>query len=207
MINNLDYTQKVVSFKKIHGSSEKNIEKLNTLKENFKNVDINNVISIDEVSFDTNLINNKAWSKKGVKIIKKINSTWKRLTNVCAISNKKIVSNVTIDNSCDSTIFLDFIKQLPLTEQSILFFDNASIHHSKILVNYLTENNIKHIYNVPYSPEYNPIEYIFSKVKKNIKNMSNSKVTDLRNNIQLSYSTINQSDLTNTFNHSFNLLK
>lgn len=102
---------------------------------------------------------------------------------------------------------MNFIKQLPITTNSVLFFDNACIHHSKIVVNYLTENNIKFIYNVPYSPEYNPIEFMFSKVKTNIKKLNNTTLNELKQNIQSAYETITESDLTNSFNHSFNSLK
>ncbi len=39
--------------------------------------------------------------------------------------------------------------------------DNARIRHNKILKEYMMNNNINSIYNIPYSPEYNPIEKIF----------------------------------------------
>ncbi|AYV83338.1 MAG: hypothetical protein Hyperionvirus6_19 [Hyperionvirus sp.] len=41
--------------------------------------------------------------------------------------------------------------------------DNARIHHYTKLKEYLGNNDMqdKIIYNVPYHPEYNPIEYIF----------------------------------------------
>ena len=59
-----------------------------------------------------------------------------------------------------------------------LFLDNASIHHSKIFKEYCKNNKINIIYNTPYSPEYNPIEIMFSKHKKIVKdkNFNNSIV-------------------------------
>ena len=95
---------------------------------------------------------------------------------------------------------------MPITKNTILFFDNAKIHHSKIVINYLKEHRVKYIFNVSYCPEYNPIEFIFSKVKQNIKKYVNSTLSELKNNIISAYSTINNSDLNNSFNHSFNLL-
>ena len=43
--------------------------------------------------------------------------------------------------------------------------DNAAIHHNKKLADNLSNGN-KIIYNAPYSPQYNPIEMLFSKIKR-----------------------------------------
>ena len=49
------------------------------------------------------------------------------------------------------------------------FMDNASTHKNKILIKkyFLRRNAI--IYNCPYSPELNPIEFAFNKVKNAFK--------------------------------------
>ena len=44
--------------------------------------------------------------------------------------------------------------------------DNLTVHKTRVVVEFMDENEISYIYNVPYSPDYNPIESVFSKVKK-----------------------------------------
>ena len=46
-----------------------------------------------------------------------------------------------------------------------LFMDNASTHRSRIVQDVISELKITVIFNVPYSPEFNPIEGCFSIVK------------------------------------------
>ena len=40
--------------------------------------------------------------------------------------------------------------------------DNCNVHHSKKVAKFLEENGISAIFNVPYSPEYNPIERVWA---------------------------------------------
>ena len=97
---------------------------------------------------------------------------------------------------------------MPLKKKQILFFDNACIHHSKIVKEYLLNNKIKYFFNVPYTPEYNPIEFIFSKLKRFIKNnyLNNNSLINLKNNVINSFKIINENDLINCYNYSFNKL-
>jgi transposase len=68
-----------------------------------------------------------------------------------------------VEGSVNGQIFLDFIKnnREELYNKTLLL-DNARIHHNKDLKNYCIENNITLWYNAPYTPESNPIEYVFS---------------------------------------------
>ena len=57
--------------------------------------------------------------------------------------------------------------------------DGASIHKSKILDELLKEKQIKKIINVPYSPQFNPIEFTFNTLKNKIKRENIDTYTDL----------------------------
>jgi len=65
--------------------------------------------------------------------------------------------------------FLNFLKQLRKSEvkkRIILVLDNARIHHAIIVKEFCEEHNIKLVYLPPYSPEYNPIEFMRKKIKR-----------------------------------------
>jgi transposase len=51
----------------------------------------------------------------------------------------------------------------------ILFTDNASWHKTKIVTEYCQENNIELWFTPPYSPEFNPIERVWSFMKSIVK--------------------------------------
>ena len=49
--------------------------------------------------------------------------------------------------------------------------DNCSIHHAEEVQDVLTDAGIVTHYLHPYSPDYNPIELAFSKVKYTVKSL------------------------------------
>jgi len=70
------------------------------------------------------------------------------------------------------------------------FIDNAPWHKTKKVQEYCEENNITLLFLPPYSPEYNPIERVWSFLKSKVKNIyfSTAKkfidfITDLLQNI------------------------
>lgn len=64
------------------------------------------------------------------------------------------------------------------------------------------------IYNVPYCPEYNPIEMIFSKVKRIINSKNNNgNEKQLKSNIINAFNKVTINDLSNCYSHSFSSFK
>jgi transposase len=47
--------------------------------------------------------------------------------------------------------------------------DNCRVHHSIKASNFIKENHIDVIFNVPYGPEYNPIERVWAQLKLQFK--------------------------------------
>jgi len=184
-INQLNITRKKIRKKRVYGSKNKIRIKKRLLKKQMATINLDDVISIDESSFDTSISSDYGWSKKGCRIEKYVNSVRKRYTAITAISNKKVIKIKLIKGSANGEDFLDFIqKDLSNITNSYLFLDNARIHHYKKLKQYMTTSSNKLIYNVPYSPELNPIEMVFSKTK-NIVRLKHNNNTKLIRNIQL----------------------
>jgi transposase len=88
--------------------------------------------------------------------------------------------------------------------------DNARTHHYKELVNeindkYATTNN-RIVYNVPYSPETNPIEYINNKIKHDLKSKSLKSISNLQNELDIVLKNVSAKCLKNCFRKSIELL-
>jgi transposase len=62
--------------------------------------------------------------------------------------------------------FLQKLRSIEKKKWIVLIVDNARIHHAKIAKHYCSLNNIKLVYLPPYSPEYNPIEFIRKRIKR-----------------------------------------
>ena len=242
ILSQLNYSRKKIRKKKIYGNIIKLKQKIKDFKEQVKNINKNNIISIDEVSFDTNLYPDNGWSKKGKRIYAEINSSRKRYTIICAISNATIIAVKIIDGSAKATDFLNFIKQdLKHIKNKYLLLDNARIHkktslffsqkikinfificHAVIVKNYINTTTNKLLFNVPYTPEFNPvprqrraglirfaylaIEKVFSIVKPLVRSHKNNE-HNLINNIIQSFAMVTEQQLQKFFKQSLELFK
>ena len=68
----------------------------------------------------------------------------------------------------------NFIWQLPLMGQfpgpnSVLIMDNARVHHGGRVNELCEAANVLLVYLPPYSPDFNPIEKVFSVLKSKLK--------------------------------------
>lgn len=172
ILKELNITKKKIYIKPFYSSIKKHNEKLRVFKDKIKKIDSNKIISIDETSVDTHIDHNYGWSIKGKKIVRKKTKQKIRYTIICGITNKKIIHYNIIKGSANGENMITFIKELDkkIRFKYYLLMDNARIHHYNKLKEYIkTTNKFECIYNLPYCPEYNPIEYLFNEFKYNLK--------------------------------------
>ena len=87
-------------------------------------------------------------------------------------AKRGVVHTASYTESIDARKFLGYCKDVSLKmhgEPFTLFLDGASFHRSKDIKADLESLGITRIINVPYSPQYNPIEGCFSIVKNYFK--------------------------------------
>lgn len=206
LLKELNITRKKVNKKFDYTNRIKKHQMIKTFKNNLKNIPINEIISMDETSIDTHISNNYGWNLKGKKItiIKKEKRV--RYTVLCAVDMDKVVHIKVINNSANGIIFMDFIKEiiskLDINKSHYILLDNARIHHSKMFKNYINDKkNIQLIFNVPYSPEYNPIEKVFNEVKHNLRKLK-IKNSNIKTYINKVFKNISKEHLVNYYNKS-----
>ena len=82
--------------------------------------------------------------------------------------------------------------------------DNARIHHYRKFVDMMKENNHNIIYNIPYSPQFNPIEYVFNVLKTEIRNSCIDTYKQLHIKIESFVRKMNSIGFHNYFQKSYN---
>lgn len=185
-------------------------EKLNELKTDLKNkikkINIDKIVSYDEMSIYLNSKPYKGWSKKGTKCI--INTKNKSIFNKRYTIGMSVTKNGKIDftlteGALNGNKFNVFMKKLN-NNDNILFMDNASIHKNKNFKKYIIETNFNVIYNIPYHSELNPIEYIFSLLRKELLINENNTFQNIIKIIVNFKKNINIDITNNIFNKCFN---
>ena len=68
------------------------------------------------------------------------------------------------------------MRSLNGNEKIALIMDNLAAHRSDKSKAEMARLGFRGIFNVPYSPEYNPIEFVFSKVKQKFRTLRARKL-------------------------------
>ena len=191
-----------VNYNKYPHNDKKFNEAKNKLKKELQNVN-KNVISIDETSVDISIASNYGFAKKGTKCV--INKIFKRkrFTVIMAMTKRKILDYKIVPNSSNGETFMSFIKEqiVPKTKKA-LFMDNARIHHYKKFTSYVNSIKRKVIYNVPYTPIYNPIEYVFNNLKMYLRQHTFNNINQLDELLRKFKANTNIKGVNNHYNKS-----
>lgn len=92
------------------------------------------------------------------------------------------------------------IDLLPhLNDNSVLIMDNMKSHYAKAVKNLLDSSGVRYIYLPPYSPDLNPIEKLWSKVKAFLRKFKARTLDALPNAIQNAFHAVTVSDCSGWF--------
>lgn len=100
--------------------------------ESVKNIDVENLVFLDETGILLGLTRTHARSQQGTRAYA-FTPFYRgtKVTAICAISSKKVVALMTMDNSMDSRAFELFVKDFLVPElwsSAVVVMDNLSSH-------------------------------------------------------------------------------
>lgn len=94
-------------------------------------------------------------------------------------------------------------KLIPkLWKGAVVVWDNYSIHKGKEIEQAIIAAGARLIYLPPYSPDFNPIENCWSKIKNILRSIGARNYQDLELAISQAYSQVSLKDIYSWFSHS-----
>lgn len=129
----------------------------------------NNLVFLDESGVNINMTRRYARAHHNDRAIDNIPLT--RPTNITILSSIRLNGKTVYDVYKGGTTaerFMSYLKEtlLPtLSKNDIIVMDNMRSHHAKIVRQLLDGAGIQYCYLPPYSPDLNPIEKMWSKIK------------------------------------------
>ena len=97
---------------------------------------------------------------------------WKTTTFVAALRLDGLFAPLVVDGAMNGAPFAKCIRQevAPhLRSGDILIMDNLQTHKVKGVAEAVEERGARVLYLPPYSPDFNPIEQVFSKIKNELR--------------------------------------
>ena len=84
----------------------------------------------------------------------------------------------------------------------VLIMDNHPVHCAKAVQQFLVEHKVPLVFLPPYSPELNPIEEAFSKIKHHIRKCKPRTIETLCGTIRAAIATVTEDDVIGYVNHA-----
>lgn len=136
-------------------------------------IDPRRLVFIDETWTKTNMTPIRGWAPKGQRLIAKIpHGHWKTLTFIAGLRCDGIHAPCVLDQPINKVSFLSWIKQYlapTLRPGDIVVMDNLASHKNLEVRQAIRDAGARRLFLPPYSPDLNPIEQMFSKLKTLIR--------------------------------------
>jgi transposase len=138
-------------------------------------VDPGRLIFVDETGIDTRMTRAHARAARGRRAPGKVPwGRWERLTVVGALGADGVVACMSIAAATGTAVFLAFVEQalvpaLRGRPDALVVMDNLAAHKAELVQAALDRAGLGHRYLPPYSPDLNPIEQAWSKLKTRLR--------------------------------------
>ena len=111
----------------------------------------------------------RGWSPRGSRLIGKVpDGRWRTMTFLAALRNDRITAPWLLEGPIDGESFATYVEKvlLPtLRHGDIVIMDNLGSHRGKIIRQLIRSAGAKLFLLPKYSPDLNPIEQLFAKLK------------------------------------------
>ena len=132
-------------------------------------VDPRRLVFIDETWAKTNMAPLRGWGPCGHRVIAKApHGRWRTLTFLAALRHNRIDAPCVIDGPINGDRFLAYVEQFlipTLAPGDIVVMDNLGSHKRQAVRRAIRAAGAKLFFLPPYSPDLNPIEQVFAKLK------------------------------------------
>jgi len=116
------------------------------------------------------------WNEVGQRLLAKVpHGHWKTTTFLAALRHDRIDAPWVIDGPINGEFFLLYVKEIlvpTLKPGDIVVMDNLGSHKNKTVRRLLRDVGAKLFFLPKYSPDLNPIEQVFSKLKNLLRKAS-----------------------------------
>ena len=198
--------------KQVHASEQKREDVAQARKEwkekqeNHVELPVDKLVFLDESGVNIDMVRRygRAKNKNRVNDYAPVN-TPKKTTLVSSVRLDGTQAYEFFQGSLNGKNFLSYVKNtlIPtLKKGDIVVMDNLSCHKVKGVKEAIEEAGASVLYLPPYSPDFNPIEMMWSKIKALLRNWKTDTIELLHSVITDAFSSISVSDISGWFTAS-----
>jgi transposase len=164
------------------------------------------LVFIDETAASTKMVRLRGRCRRGERLLGSVpHGHWKTITLVAGLRHDGVVAPFVIDGPMNGPTFLAYVEQClapTLGRRDIVIMDNLACHKVAGVVAAIEAVGATAFYLPPYSPDLNPIEQVFSKLKALLRRAAERTVPGLWRRVRSILRTISEQECINFFRHS-----
>jgi transposase len=191
--------------KKTLGATERDEEARSAFRERLRSVDPKRLVFVDESSTNVALTPRYGRAPKGERAFGKAPRNWgKNVRLISSITLEGMGASVSIEGSSDTDSFSLYMRNVlapRLEEGQIVLMDNLSVHTSGWVRELIEQRGCKLWLLPSYSPDLNPIEEAFSKVKELLRRAQARTLEALFEATAQALDAVSASDASGYFEH------
>jgi putative transposase len=132
-------------------------------------IDPERLVFIDETWTKTNMEPLRGWAPCGQRLIAKVpHGHWKTMTFIAALRHDRIDAPWVLDGPINAEAFTTYVEKVlvpTLRPGDLVIMDNLGSHKGKAVRRAIRSAGAKLFFLPKYSPDLNPIEQVFAKLK------------------------------------------
>jgi transposase len=170
-----------------------------------KRIEPERLVFVDETGVTTAMTPAYAWAPRGERADASAPRSWESVTVIAALGLDGVRAPLMFPGSTDAATFESYIEQVlvpELHEGDVVVFDNLSAHLGPAVAEAIEGAGAKVLPLPPYSPDYTPIEEMFSKVKESLRRVSARVKGDLYDAIAEALREVTDQDIIGWFQNA-----
>lgn len=169
-------------------------------------IDPARLVFIDETWTKTNMAPLRGWAPRGKRLKTKVpQGHWKTMTFLAALRHDRIEAPWVLDgpiNGESFTIYVERVLVPTLEVGDLVMMDNLGSHKQKAIRRAIRSAGARLFFLPKYSPDLNPIEQVFAKLKHMLRKAGARTIDDLYESIGQLFSAFPPEECTNYFKNA-----
>ncbi len=163
------------------------------------------LVFVDETGVTTAMTPAYAWAPRGQRAVDSAPASWGTFTVIAALGLDGVHAPLVLPGATDTTVFQTYVEQALVPELhagDVVVFDNLKPHLGTGVTEAIEGAGARVLPLPPYSPDYTPIEEMFSKVKQGLRRAKARVKTGLYETLGEVLKRVTPEDILGWFRHA-----
>jgi transposase len=180
-------------------------KKRRAFRRKVRTIEPTRLVFVDETGITTTMTPAYAWAPRGVRAVDSVPASWETTTLIAALGLQGVRATLAFPGATDTMAFQAYVDQVLVPELhpgDVVVFDNIKPHLGVGVSASIERAGARVLPLPPYSPDYNPIEEMSSKVKQGLRRAKARVQDDLYEALGVTLRSVTPTDILGWFQHA-----